>query len=76
VPNQKISMSGSENYTYNAMAYNDESDLKITGGDSYPIFLENWQKQYDAAPSNAAMKARSSGEAPAIPVNPREVDGD
>lgn len=75
VAHQQISVSGSENYTLNALAYNDESDLKVTGTD-YPEFLKNWNAQYDASPHNAAMKARTAGEAPPIKVDPRQVDGE
>jgi hypothetical protein len=74
VAHQQISVSGSENYTLNALAYNDESDLKVTGTD-YPAFLTNWNAQYDASPHTAAMKARTTGEAPPIKVDPRQIDG-
>jgi phosphatidylserine/phosphatidylglycerophosphate/cardiolipin synthase-like enzyme len=75
---QQIVITGSENYTINALDYNDETDLKLTGT-GYADYLDNWQDQFDAVTKTTTLKAkaeqRAEGDAPVIKIDPRQIDG-
>jgi phosphatidylserine/phosphatidylglycerophosphate/cardiolipin synthase-like enzyme len=70
---QRIVMTGSANYTANALYHNDESDLKLTGSSAYNAYLANFNDEI-AAVSAATAKQRALGQLPAIPVDPEQAE--
>jgi phosphatidylserine/phosphatidylglycerophosphate/cardiolipin synthase-like enzyme len=77
VASSKLVFMGSSNWTINGMWHNDETDVKATGSTAYNAFLTDWQRQYDNCCGTTAprLKAqqRAEGEAPEIPIDPRQV---
>jgi phosphatidylserine/phosphatidylglycerophosphate/cardiolipin synthase-like enzyme len=72
VSGRKIVMTGSANYTANALYHNDESDLKITSSVAYSAYLTNFNDQLDAV-SAVTAKQRALGQKPAIPIDPDQA---
>jgi phosphatidylserine/phosphatidylglycerophosphate/cardiolipin synthase-like enzyme len=72
VSGRKIVMTGSANYTANALYHNDESDMKVTSSTIYLAYLADFNNQLAAVPRLAAQE-RALGERPAIPLDPDEA---
>lgn len=73
VSGRKIVMTGSANYTANALYHNDESDMKLTSSSAYSAYLTNFNDQIAAVPA-ATAKQRALGELPTIPIDPEEAE--
>jgi hypothetical protein len=71
VSGRKIVMTGSANYTANALYHNDESDLKLTSASAYAAYLGNFNAELAALGSTA--QDRALGRLPAIPVDPAQA---
>jgi phosphatidylserine/phosphatidylglycerophosphate/cardiolipin synthase-like enzyme len=69
---RKIVLTGSANYTANALYHNDESDMKITSSAVYAAYLANFNDQLSAIPTITA-KQQALGQKPTIPVDPEEA---
>jgi phosphatidylserine/phosphatidylglycerophosphate/cardiolipin synthase-like enzyme len=72
VSGRQIVMTGSANYTANALYHNDESDMKLTGPAAYLAYLTNFNDEIASIPA-ATAKQRALGEIPAIPLDPAEA---
>jgi phosphatidylserine/phosphatidylglycerophosphate/cardiolipin synthase-like enzyme len=70
---RKIVMTGSANYTANALYHNDESDMKLTSASAYAAYLGNFNDEI-AAVSAATARDRALGRLPAIPVDPAQAE--
>jgi phosphatidylserine/phosphatidylglycerophosphate/cardiolipin synthase-like enzyme len=73
VSGRRIVMTGSANYTANALYHNDESDLKFTSPSAYAAYLANFNDQI-ASVSAATARQRALGRLPTIPVAPEEAE--
>jgi phosphatidylserine/phosphatidylglycerophosphate/cardiolipin synthase-like enzyme len=73
VSGRKIVMTGSANYTANALYHNDESDMKLTSASAYSAYLANFNDEIASIPAVTA-KQRALGELPTIPVAPEEAE--
>ncbi|MDN3355145.1 phospholipase D-like domain-containing protein [Actinomadura sp. DC4] len=70
---QKIVMTGSANYTANALYHNDETDMKLTGSSAYDAYLANFDDQLATA-SAATAKERALDHLPTIPIDPEQAE--
>lgn len=73
VSGRQIVMTGSANYTANALYHNDESDMKLTSSTTYQAYLANFNNEIASLPA-AAAKERALGELPTIPLDPAEAE--
>lgn len=73
VSGRQIVMTGSANYTANALYHNDESDIKFTSPSAYSAYLANFNDQI-ASVTAATAKERALGQLPTIPVAPEEAE--
>jgi phosphatidylserine/phosphatidylglycerophosphate/cardiolipin synthase-like enzyme len=72
VSGRKIVMTGSANYTANALYHNDESDMKLTSAATYQAYLTNFNNEIASLPA-ATAKQRALGRAPVIPLDPAQA---
>jgi phosphatidylserine/phosphatidylglycerophosphate/cardiolipin synthase-like enzyme len=70
---RKIVVTGSANYTANALYHNDETDMKVTNSTVYAAYLANFEDQLEAVPTVTAQQ-RALGQRPTIPLDPRQAD--
>ncbi|GLY85212.1 phospholipase D-like domain-containing protein [Actinoallomurus iriomotensis] len=73
VSGRQIVMTGSANYTANALYHNDETDMKLTSSSAYAAYLGNFNDEI-AALSAATAKQRALGELPTIPIDPLQAE--
>jgi HKD family nuclease len=73
VNGRRIVLTGSANYTANALYHNDESDMKVTSSATYLAYLQNFDDQL-ASVSALTAKQQALGGRPTIPIDPRQAD--